>query len=37
MSQIELDEIEGRMKPFLEKQYTEKGLDLANQVFVDFV
>ena len=29
MSQIELDEIEGRMKPFLEKQYTEKGLDLA--------
>ena len=29
MSQAELDEIALRMKPFLEKQYTEKGLDLA--------
>lgn len=29
MSQAELDEIAVRMKPFLEKQYTEKGLDLA--------
>ncbi len=29
MSQSELDEIAVRMKPFLEKQYTEKGLDLA--------
>ncbi len=29
MSQTELDEISVRMKPFLEKQYTEKGLDLA--------
>ena len=29
MSQQELDEIAVRMKPFLEKQYTEKGLDLA--------
>ena len=29
MSQPELEEIAGRMKPFLEKQYTEKGLDLA--------
>ncbi len=29
MSQDELDEIAIRMKPFLEKQYNEKGLDLA--------
>jgi manganese-dependent inorganic pyrophosphatase len=29
MSQPELDEIAVRMKPFLEKQYTDKGLDLA--------
>ncbi len=29
MSQKELDEIAVRMKPFLEKQYKEKGLDLA--------
>lgn len=29
MNQTELDAIEVRMKPFLEKQYTEKGLDLA--------
>ncbi len=29
MSQTELDEIAVRMKPFLEKQYTEKGLDMA--------
>ncbi len=29
MSQPELDEIDGRMKPFLEKQYKERGLDLA--------
>ena len=29
MNQPELDEIAVRMKPFLEKQYTEKGLDLA--------
>ena len=29
MNQAELNEIAVRMKPFLEKQYTEKGLDLA--------
>ncbi len=29
MSQAELDEITVRMKPFLEKQYKEKGLDMA--------
>ena len=29
MSPTELDEIAGRMKPFLEKKYMEKGLDLA--------
>ena len=29
MSQKELDDISVRMKPFLEKQYKEKGLDMA--------
>ena len=29
MSQEELDEIEERMKPFIEKQYKEKGLDMS--------